>query len=145
MTAGRTSPGRLDSAHVLRPARHPDTFKQATLGAGSTSVNLWTPASGRKARILRYGFEVTGDANKGAAGVLTLSLYDGGSGGVQTPFVHSFAVPAAAGTGGTLLAKEIDLGELGYLSAAADNLITAVLTGALTGGNIRFRVAGVEE
>jgi hypothetical protein len=122
--------------------RTPFVFKtvQAT-ASGSTA--LWTPAAGRKFRLMRYSVFVTDNAIRAAAGVLTVSLLDSAADIAQD---HDIFVPSSAldTTGALYSSGWIDLGN-GVLSAAANNVLNVNLSAALTAGNVRVIACGTEE
>lgn len=123
--------------------RVPDTFKTvATAANGNTA--LWTPAAGKKFRLMGYRVDVTGNAAAAAGAVKTISLFDGAAG--ATGLVHSVFVPGAALAAGALYTSGwIDLGKLGYLSTAANNVLNVNLSTALTAGVVRVIACGTEE
>lgn len=135
-------PTYVGSSGNLLLGRTPDTFKTvATAANGNTA--LWTPAAGKKFRLMRYRIDVTGNAAAAAAAVKTISLFDGAAG--ATGQVHSVFVPGAALAAGALYTSGwIDLGN-GYLSAAANNVLNVNLSTALTAGVVNVIACGVEE
>jgi hypothetical protein len=120
----------------------PNVFRSGTFTAlGDTA--LWTPAAGKRWRLMRYRFALTGNAAMGTGGVLSIMLRDATA---ASPFGAAVYVPAvAANTLGAYTSPWIDLGTTGYLSAAANNVLNVNLSAALTGGQVRVLVAGVEE
>lgn len=122
--------------------RSPNTFRTvATAAAGNTA--LWTPAAGRRFRLMRYCVTVTGDAIQAAAGVLVISLFDGAAG--ATGQIHSAFVPAVAvNTQSLYTSGWIDLGN-GVLSAAVNNVLNVNLSAALAGGVVNVIACGTEE
>ena len=135
----------------LRVATAPDSwdglrtpnkfFTVATAANGNTA--LWTPAAGKKFRLMRYRIDVTGNAAAAAAAVKTISLFDGAAG--ATGQAVSVFVPGAALAGAALYTSGwIDLGN-GYLSAAANNVLNVNLSTALTAGVVRVIACGTEE
>jgi len=111
--------------------RTPKVFKAvAATAAGNTA--LWTPAAGKKFRLMCYMVQVTEQAQQAVGGTLTITLFDGAAG--ATGQAHDVFVPAASlGTAGDLYTSPwIDLGN-GFLSAA------------LTAGNVRVICCGTEE
>jgi hypothetical protein len=123
-------------------ARTPTVFKtvQAT-ASGSTAV--WTPGSGNKFRILKFRVQVTANAAMSSGGVLTISLLDSSS---SMNLSTDVFVPASAGAAmGGYDSGWMDLGSFGVLSSTANNALNASLSAALTSGNVRVLVAGVEE
>lgn len=120
----------------------PSAFQTAqATGAGNTA--LWTPAAGKKFRLLRYLVEVTGNASFAVAAVLTITLFDGAAG--VTNLVHDVYIPAIAGIipGANYNSGWIDLGN-GVLSAAANNALNINLSAALATGNVRIIACGTE-
>lgn len=114
----------------------------ATAAAGNTA--LWTPAAGKKFRLMRYMVTVTDQATQAGAGTLTFSLFDGAAG--VTGQVHDVFVPALGlvNTGSLYTSGWIDLGN-GYLSTAANNVLNINLSAALTAGTVRVICCGTEE
>lgn len=114
----------------------------ATAAAGNTA--LWTPAAGKKFRLMKYMIEVTEQATQAVGGTINISLFDGAAG--ATGQVHDVYIPGAAlGAAGELYTSPwIDLGN-GYLSAAANNVLNVNLSAALTGGTVRVICSGTEE
>lgn len=122
--------------------RTPTKFNTAQATAsGDTAV--WTPAGGKKFRLMRYQIEVTDNATQTTPGVITILLRDATT---ATAFAHDVYVPSSAlDTNGQLYTSGWqDLGN-GFLSAAANNVLNCNLSAALTAGNVRVRVAGTEE
>lgn len=122
--------------------RTPTTFKTATATAsGDTAV--WTPAAGKKFRVMGYSIEVTGEATLAGAADLVITLRDATT---DMNLTHSCYVPAAAPTnpGGTVFSKTVQLGN-GRLSSAANAVLNVNLSAALTAGTVRVTPIGVEE
>lgn len=122
--------------------RTPNVLKTAKATAsGDTAV--WTPASGKKFRVMRYSIQITADAATAAGGVLDIVLRDAttaiGAG-------LSVFVPAVAGTtfGTTNSTGWCEIGN-GILSSTADNVLNVNLSAALTSGTVRVVVSGTEE
>ena len=117
----------LDAAGRLRLAFSPDTFKiiDAVAITAGTPATVWTPASGKKVRLLGWALSSTASA--------ALEFQDSGAAGTviaQSPLL------AAAG-----LHDASSLGE-GILLAAADNTLELDVTGNSTVSGMVF---GVEE
>src|SRR6266540_2306850 len=75
-------------------ARAPNIFKTvSTAAAGDTA--LWTPASGKKFRLLKLSVQVTADVAQASGGVLVIALRD-----ATTPIGVTFSVfvPSLAAT-----------------------------------------------
>lgn len=140
-TALTNDPGSNSSVQTLRT---PAIFKTASLiNAGNTAV--WTPASGKKFRLMRYQLELTENATLAVAAVLTVKFQDATT---DFGFQHDIFVAAAAGavSGEAWRSGWIDIGN-GYLSALANNVLNFNISGAanLTAGNFRANVCGTEE
>lgn len=122
--------------------RTPNVFKQSgTTAAGSAAI--WTPAAGKKFRLMRYLVTITADATMAAAGRELIQLLDGATALGQA---HESFVPAAAlNNGGVIFSTGwVDLGN-GYLSTAANNVLNLNITTALVTGLCRMVTAGTEE
>lgn len=123
--------------------RTPDTFKTASATASGNTA-LWTPAGGKKFRLMRYMLTVTDNATQTTPGTLTISLFDAAAG--DTGQAHSVFVPSVAlvNTGSLYSSGWIDLGN-GRLSSAADAVLNINLSAALTAGAVRVICCGTEE
>lgn len=114
----------------------------AATAANSTAV--WTPAAGKKFRLLGFELTITRDATVAVAGVVTVNLIDAAGTIIYSTGVY---VPIAA-TPGNLPAgplSSIDLGKIGYLSALANNVLNINLSVALVTGSVQVNVRGTEE
>jgi hypothetical protein len=108
--------------------RTPAIFRSAS---GSSGLNtIWTPASAKKFRLMRYKIEAESDMHVTAATTVTLSLLDGG---VGMGFQHLVYIPTTGGTAlnGYWESDWIDLGN-GYVSAAANNIMQLGISGPLS-------------
>lgn len=107
--------------------------------AGSTAV--WTPAAGKRFRLMGYQLEVAGNSSIAAAGLDAVNLLDGAA----VVLRHNPWVPAAAGTVlGAVVLNDSDLGQ-GYLSAAANNVLSVNIATAFATGGVTVNVWGTEE
>lgn len=104
--------------------RTPNVFKTVSLSSGTAETTIWTPASGRKFRLMGFWFKVGS-----TAAVLT---FKDGSGGA------TIFVGGATGNDNT---GAVNLGN-GILSAAANNVLTVTRSGSTT---LDGTVWGVEE
>lgn len=122
--------------------RTPTVFKRASVTvAGSTA--LWTPGNGNKFRLLKYLIQVTATSALAVAGDLTISLLDSAT-DIGMDLIVS--VPAAGlTTGDDFISPWIDLGSLGILSVAANNVLNVNLSSALTAGHVNVIACGTEE
>jgi len=135
------------SGVVLAPAgtaAQPEIYKTVSANAAGNTV-LWTPAAGKRFRLLRYRIALSNDAVIAVAGRITVDLLDGA---VSLNLTENIFVAAAAngtfspnftGTGW------FELGPAGILSAALNNILNVNLSVALTGGLARVWAAGYEE
>jgi hypothetical protein len=128
-------------------ARTPSIFKTVSVAAtvvGNSAV--WTPAAGKKFRLMR--FQVTGQGLAATAtGVVTVSFQDAAVAIPQGTYDND--VPAVAGvvTGVNDISKGwVDLGN-GILSSTANNVLNFNISaaGAGTVGTYRINVCGTEE
>lgn len=123
--------------------RTPTVFKtiQAT-ASGNTAV--WTPGTGNKFRLLKLFVQLTDNASLASGAVLTISLQDSTT---AMPIAFDVFVPTTAVTTtiGDGLEQELDLGDFGIQSAAANNVLNVNLSAALATGNARIIAMGTEE
>jgi hypothetical protein len=132
----------VDNGVGIFNLRTPSVFKTvAAAAAGNTA--LWTPAVGKKFRLMRYRVTVTDNATQAVAGVLTVNLLDAAGNIAQTDDVFVPAV-ALVNSGALYNGGQIDLGN-GILSAVANNVLNVNLSAALVTGNVRVIACGTEE
>jgi hypothetical protein len=119
--------------------RTPDTFKQlaGTSAAGQTAV--WTPAAGKKVRIMGGNICISKEA--ACAGALTVGIQD--NAGAQYMFVQISA--AALVATGQVIYLPFSFPGNGFLSAAVNNPQYLNLSAALTAGLITVNMWGTEE
>lgn len=114
----------------------------AITALGASAV--WTPAAGKKFRLMAYSLEVSYNASLAAGGLNLLKLQDS-----ATDLAINFEpfIPTAALTAGNvpLFSTGWCLLGNGILSQAANNVLNLNLAVALATGAIRVRVAGTEE
>jgi hypothetical protein len=121
--------------------RTPQIFKTVTAtSSGNTAV--WTPATGKFFRIMRYRIEVTNSATQSSAGDIDIKFQDATT---DIGIANSLYVPNAIDAGtGSYSTGWIDLGN-GILSTSANNVLNLNLSAALTAGKVRVLVCGIEE
>jgi hypothetical protein len=121
--------------------RVPTTVRTAAVTATGTTT-LWTPAGGKKFRLMRALVLLAGNAATAGGAVLTVELRDGAT---PVGLTYDVYVPAAGGTTvGGWTPGWVDLGN-GVLSAAANNVLGVNLSAALSAGTVRVVVCGTEE
>lgn len=123
--------------------RTPAIFKTAIATAlGNTAV--WTPAAGKKFRLMAYSIEVTSNASLAAGAVEEITLNDSGTAIGQGCSVF---VPTAAGALIGNIQASGGMRQLGngFLSGAANNVLQVNLGTALATGEVRVNVIGTEE
>ena len=124
--------------------RTPTVFKTVTLTAAGNTA-LWTPAAGKRFRLMAYSIEVTANAAMAAAGLNEVTLQDVAAAIGQG---CSAWLPAAELT---TLAVNIQLSggmrQLGngYLSSGINQTLNVNLATALTAGEVRVNAIGTEE
>jgi len=122
----------------LEAKRTPDTFKhQLCTTVAATAV--WTPAGGKKFRIM--GYVICPDAGMAAAGIQLITLLDSAA---AITIAHQTYLPIAASIVHQVPIV-VQLPGNGYLSAVADNVLNVTLTTAVTAGAISVFVYGTEE
>lgn len=121
--------------------RTPTKLKTVTATAAGNTA-LWTPAAGKKFRLMRLIVMVTANASFAVAGLEEVTLQDSAT---DVGFGVSFFVPGAAGA---LVGEQnsgwLDLGN-GFLSSTANNVLNVNLGTALATGEIRVFAVGTEE
>ena len=124
--------------------RTPNVFKTAQATASGNTA-LWTPASGKKFRLMRLFVQVTANAYlDSGAGVLTVTFQDATT-GINLAFdVYLPAASVSAPLGDAFASGWIDLGN-GVLSATANNVLNINLSGKVDAGNVRVTCCGTEE
>lgn len=111
----------------------PDTFKTVNaFNIGSTA--LWTPAAGKRFRVMGYTFTLPSTATS-AAGT-TITLVDG-----ATPFISLINMGTTTGA----LAASVSITGNGYLSTTVNNVLNINCSATLTAGAIVVSVWGTEE
>jgi hypothetical protein len=128
---------------VLVASRAPTTFAnaQATSStSAATNVQLVAGVAAQKIRLLKFKVQVTGLAAAASATDTAISIIDGAS--TPTGLVHYVTLPASALT----LAEDydsgwIDLGPIGYVSAATGNALSFQTSVKLSAGTINVIVA----
>ena len=122
--------------------RTPSIYK--TLLAAATSNAIWTPAAGKKFRLMGFSIVLSADATLAVAGETVLSLVDNAT---NINIAFAFWVPSVALTTslGTTNPVNFNLPGNGYLSLAANNVLNANLTVALATGKFSINAMGTEE
>jgi hypothetical protein len=117
---------------------------QITSSAGTGNTAVWTPGSGNKFRLLKTFVQISDNASVAAGTVVSIQFIDSATNMpvVVDVFIPTTAVTTAIGTG---ITTTIDLGSLGILSAAANNVLNVALTTALATGSVRIITMGTEE
>lgn len=132
------------SIENVERVRTPDVWPASVLiGTAVSTATLWTPAAGKRFRILGFEFQLPLSTTLAAAGILTQSLLDDAS---PTPFVFEDYLPNA--TPANAIGDNhttIRLPGNGYLSLAKGNVLTVSLSAQLATGRIRWMVFGTEE
>jgi hypothetical protein len=122
--------------------RTPNIFRQ---GVRATSGNnaFWTPAAGKKFRLMGYFITMTAEAAAASAADMIISLTDAGA---LIGVSHSVYVPALSPTtsGGGFSTGFVSLGN-GILSAVANNALFLNITVTLTAGTVSAVAIGTEE
>lgn len=127
--------------------RYPNIFKTASVVATATGNSaVWTPAAGKKFRIMRFQITAQGLGATASAAV-TVSFQDNVTGITIGTYDVDVPVTANVVSGVTQVSGGwIDIGN-GFLSAAANNVLNFNISaaGAATTGTYRINVCGTEE
>lgn len=121
----------------------PNIFKQNTATA-SGSTALWTPATGKRFRLVRYMVTIPSNAVAAAQADLVIALLDAAAGIGQAHVVNIPVSAVLTAAPPLYVSPWIDLGA-GILSALANNVLNINLSFALTGGQVNVIACGTEE
>jgi len=114
-----------------------------TLTATATGPTVvWTPASGKKFRLMGFIISVAG--TMAATGVQSIQLIDGSGGTVIKNFIASLIQTPSASIAPVGAVFPGDLGQ-GQLSSTANNVLEVSLGTAMVTGNVSVNVWGTEE
>jgi len=119
------------------------TTRKTVAATASGNTALWTPASGKKFRLMRFEVQVSGNGVIAGGGIVTVTFQDATT---DLGIANDFYLPAVAvtTTPGELRSGWIDIGN-GVLSALANNVLNVNLSAALTTGQVRVTCVGTEE
>jgi hypothetical protein len=123
--------------------RTPTVFRTLSATA-SGNTTIWTPGTGNKFRLLKLFIQVTDNASLTSGGILVIDIQDATTSTNITfsVFVPTTAVTTVIGDGAEI---QLDLGQFGILSAAANNTLNVNLSVALITGACRIIAMGTEE
>jgi hypothetical protein len=114
-----------------------------SIGASQVgNTEVWDVAANRKFRLMGGTICIPGRSTMAAAGIETLSFWDGAA---PMNLVYEFALPAAVALIPMNFQIPMDLLKNGYLSTTMGNSLYVDLGTALTNGQIRVTVWGTEE
>lgn len=133
--------GVSNGSELLIP-REPNVFK--SIKGSSGTLEVWKPGTGKKFRLLKFSIIVHGNAAAAAEGEESLIFEDEAT---EMKVITSLEVPKIAGTvGGALFyTSAVDLGRIGFLSAAANNILHLKIGTNLSSGALRVSAWGTEE
>lgn len=134
--------GYTDGAGTWFGKRIPNVFKMVS-GSSNGDNNVWTPTSGKKFRLMAYAFSVTPNITTSGGAVITVKLRDNTT---DMNMQWQFYAPTTAVTtvAGIVTTPWVILGDGGFLSAAANNVLHMNLSAATT-GSVTCNAIGVEE
>jgi hypothetical protein len=124
---------------TILPVRSPTKYKWAACTT-TAATDLWTPAAGKKFRVMCGTIQCAGGL--AAAGLETIDLQEETLGTFGLKF--GTWVPIAAAAAGTPQIY-FDLRPNGYLATTADKKLQVVLGAAMTAGAVEVTVWGTEE
>ena len=122
--------------------RTPNVFITAQITAQGIN-NIWTPAAGKKFRLMGFELQLVGDTTALAAVEIGAIFQEGAS--ISIGYESQFYVPSVtANSLGNMIVGKADWGN-GYLATAANNSFVIYLTTALNNGRLRVNYWGTEE
>jgi hypothetical protein len=116
-----------------------NVFKTQTSNTAAAAT-VWTPAAGKKFRLMGYEISIAGTL--AATGIQAITLLDG-----ATTIKNHITALIQTTTASIALITPVfdsDMGQ-GYLSAAANNVLTMTMTNNLATGNCSINAWGTEE
>lgn len=126
---------------AMEYARTPTKFVSATIPAATGTTDVWTPAAGKKFRLMGYMIHFSGTA--AAAGLRTFSIQEETLGAIG---MDTGTLAPAAGTGAENSVITVNLPGNGYLATTVDKKLQVVTgTTAYTAGVDYISVWGTEE
>lgn len=141
----------VSASDTLFALRTSDTFKTFQSQGGTPGQQgIWTPASGKKFRVMKVWISVSGNAETASGGLLTISLTDGMAGNTVGAVFDVWIPPATPTLAGGVFAGAIfdsgwaDMGN-GYLSTGANQVLFLNTSLQLSSGFVRINVFGTEE
>lgn len=126
--------------------RTPTTFKAVNLGvAPSGTVTIWTPAAGKRFRVLGFDMTITPDATLAAAGVVSFIIQDS-----VGAFLYRSQVWLPNAAAPLVGSNNIKIGPWypggnGALGSSPGTTVQIVIGTALTAGTVCANVWGCEE
>jgi hypothetical protein len=129
------------SNNTLEVQHAPDVFHSVGVNAAGNSL-VWTPASGKRFRLLHFFIQPSQDAILTGGADLNVDLRDNN---VSIGVTVAFFLLKAMGTA-PYAPIEMDLGPIGYLSSAPNNVLNVNLSAAIpASAQCRVVVMGTEE
>ena len=114
-----------------------------TVQLKTATVAIWTPAAGKKFRLMGYSILLSDDATLAAAGETLLTLLDNAT---AIGIAYNFYVPLTAlDTNFSSSPIVVNFPADGYLSVAVNNPLNATLGTYLATGSFSLNVWGSEE
>ncbi len=118
----------------------PGVFKNGGFTTVAATA-IWTPAAGKKFRLLGFTADIGSHCAIAVAGTLSILINDGAT----ALAIYECFLPAAAASTTIGINKTVAFGGNGFLSAAANNTLNVTLNTALTAGTGRLVAWGQEE
>ena len=122
--------------------RTPTVFKAVNGVTATGSTAVWTPAAGKRFRLMGFTITVSGNAARAAGSSTIIGLLDVAAVIFQ---VNPFVPAAAATTMGADFVVTVLFPGNGYLSTAINQTLNVNLGGALTVGQVAVSAFGTEE
>jgi len=120
--------------------RTPTIFKTVQITAVADNV-VWTPATGKRFRLLGYNISWNLGTIAAAAGLETITFKDGAAGTAFSTHAVQISNASAYGYG----SFDVNYPGNGFLSGLADRVLAVALDRAITAGGFWINVWGTEE
>jgi hypothetical protein len=137
---------QLEREYEMQAVAEPNVFKTVQASASGNTA-LWTPATGKKFRLMRLIVQIPANVSLAARGVLTISFQDNTT-DISLTFDHYVGQTAPVETASSEQPNFdtgwIDLGN-GIVSTTANNVLNVNLSAALAAGKVRITCCGTEE
>jgi hypothetical protein len=121
---------------AMLEARRTQTLLVRAESNAAGNVAIYTPAAGRRFRLLGFDIHAGGNVSLAAAGNLDMEIRDN----AVRLFSFSNYIPLAVAAGANYISKTVMFGDNGYLSVANANALNLWLSAGLATGLVKVTV-----